>query len=88
MIEALEHIANLKRPAKRSRLVERHRDAAIDLEEDPDDQELARASAASADFIKGLTMADLTKFLRKGANYEFLTKCLLKRATNSLPNAY
>ena len=68
MGEALEHVANLERPAKRCRLVERHRDAAIDLEEDPDDEELARASAASADFIKGLTMADLTKCLLKGAN--------------------
>ena len=58
MVEALEHVANLERPAKRCRLVERHRDAAIDLEEDPDDEELARASAASADFIQGLTMAD------------------------------
>ena len=59
MVEALEHVANLERPAKRCRLVERHRDAAIVLEEDPDDEELARASAASADFIiKVLTMAE------------------------------
>ena len=52
MVEALEHVANLERPAKRCRLVERHRDATIDLEEDPDDEELARASTASTDFIK------------------------------------
>ena len=57
MVEALEHVANLERPAKRCRLVERHRDAAIDLEEDPDDEELAQASAASADSIKGLDHA-------------------------------
>ena len=29
MVEALEHVANLERPAKRCRLVERHRDASL-----------------------------------------------------------